>query len=402
MRSLGPGFWVTAAFIGPGTVTTASMAGARFGLTLLWAVVFSILATMVLQEMSARLGVVSHRGLGEALRVGFPGKALSGVLVLGVGGALVLGNTAFEAGNLTGAALALGLLTGFAPQTLCLPLGLAVGLLLTWGAYRALERTLVILVAGMSLVFALTALSACPQLAPLLPHLLEPTLPQDSTPVVLALLGTTVVPYNLFLHSSAARVKWPPTRPKEKALREARYDTFFAVGLGGIITLAILLTAAAAFFARGPEPQNAATLAGQIQPLLGPAAQLLFALGLLAAGLSSALTAPLAAAYALAGIGGWGEDLKERRFCCTWAFVVLGGSLLAFLGKKPLSLILLAQAANGAFLPLLVFCLLILMNRRDLLGEHVNGTVANILGVLVVLMVSALGLFQISQTLGKA
>ena len=112
LRNLGPGLLVTAAFIGPGTVTTASVAGASTGYALLWAIVFSIFATIVLQEMSARLGVVSREGLGEALRTTFDNPLIKWGAVLLVIAAIGVGNAAFETGNITGAALGLETLSG--------------------------------------------------------------------------------------------------------------------------------------------------------------------------------------------------------------------------------------------------------------------------------------------------
>ena len=116
LRNLGPGLLVTAAFIGPGTVTTASVAGASTGYAILWAIVFSIVATIVLQEMSARLGVVSREGLGEALRTTFNNPAIKLAAIVLVVAAIGFGNAAFETGNITGAALGLETLSGVSPQ----------------------------------------------------------------------------------------------------------------------------------------------------------------------------------------------------------------------------------------------------------------------------------------------
>ena len=198
--SLGPGLLVVAAFIGPGTVTTASVAGANFGPALLWAVVFSTLATLVLQEMCARLGVVSRHGLGEALRITFHDSRLRVpvfvFVVVGISG----GNAAFETGNITGAALGLGILTGLPSPVWAVAIGSGAGLLLALGVYRHIERILVLLVAGMSVVFILTAILACPSMNPgaMLSGLLLPSLPDGSGLLIVALIGTTVVPYNLF------------------------------------------------------------------------------------------------------------------------------------------------------------------------------------------------------------
>ena len=302
-RNLGPGWIVTAAFIGPGTVTTASVAGASFGHALLWAIAFSVLATLVLQEMSARLGVVTRRGLGEALGTGFGQPWLRIASVWLVVPALVLGNTAFEMGNVMGAALGLADLTGLPHRLWSAGVGVVTFALLASGRYLRVERVLVTLVALMAVVFLTTAAVVRPEPGALASGALVPRLPPGSLLTVIALIGTTVVPYNLFLHASAAGEKWPEAIPTAVALRRARRDTFLSVPLGGLVTLSIVVTAAA-FHERGTQIESAAAMARQLEPLLGPVARSFFLVGLLAAGLTSAITAPLAAAYAAAGAFG--------------------------------------------------------------------------------------------------
>ncbi len=395
MKKFGPGLLVVAAFIGPGTVTTASVAGANFGSALLWAVVFSTLATMVLQEMAARLGLASRQGLGEALRTIFWDSRLRVpvlvLVVVGIGG----GNAAFETGNITGAAIGLAILTALPSPIWAVAIGSCVCLLLALGVYRHIERVLILLVAGMSLVFVLTAIQARPSVDAMMTGLFLPSLPDGSGLLVVALIGTTVVPYNLFLHAKAVQERWGGELSGQQVLSTARRDTFVSVSIGGVVTLAITSTAAAAFFPQGIPMSSAAQMAGQFEPLLGAAAQYFFAFGLLCAGLTSAITAPLAAAYATAGVLGWEQDLKNWRFRAVWASITLIGTVLATLGQRPVAVIILAQAVNGLLLPVIAVFLLIVMNRQELLGEYTNGPVANVCGGAVVLVVSALGFFQL-------
>ncbi len=136
-------------------------------------------------------------------------------------------------------------------------------------------------------------------------------------------------------------------------------------------------------------------MATQLEPLLGKWAGAVFASGLLAAGLTSAITAPLAAAYATAGSLGWSCDLRSRRFRAVWALIVVVGTGSALAGYRPLHAIIVAQAANGILLPFVAVFLLVVMNRRDLLGEHTNGWRANILGIAVVVIAAGLGAVKI-------
>lgn len=392
----GPGLLVAAAFIGPGTVTTASVAGASLGYALLWALLFSVVATCVLQEMAARLGLVTRRGLSQALREELAGHWYGTVAVLLVVAAIGFGNAAYEAGNITGAALGLQALTGVEGWIWSLLVGLLSAAFLASGRYSRIEHLLVALVLLMSTVFLLTFLMVRPPLATLLSGLFRPSLPAGSLLTAVALIGTTVVPYNLFLHSSTVQEKWPAGQPLDQSLRAARLDTGLSIGLGGLITLAIMSTSAAAFFGAG-STVSAANIATQLEPLLGPAARYFFALGLFAAGLSSAVAAPLAAAYAVCGALGWERDLRSGRFRLVWLSVLLCGTVFAVIGTRPLTAILFAQAANGFLLPVCAIFLLWVMNRSGQLGAYRNGPLSNLLGAIVVAVTLGLGLLKLAQ-----
>lgn len=395
---VGPGALVAAAFIGPGTVTACMLAGANFGYALVWALAFATAATIILQEMSARLGVVTGKGLGEALMAGAGSLPLRVAFAVLIVMALAIGNAAYQAGNLTGAALGGEALLGDKSPGRAAVIGLlavaAAALLLT-GSYKVLERFLIALVVIMSLAFAGSVLIARPDVAALAAGLV-PRLPEGSLFTTMALIGTTIVPYNLFLHAATAKKKWPGR--DANALKEARADTAISVGLGGLISIFILVTAAASIFSAGLGVNSAADFARAIEPAYGPFAKYLIGTGLLAAGLSSAITAPMAAAFAVCEISGRRPD--------GWMFrgvalsVLMVGALVAFAGFNPLQIILAAQAANGILLPVVAVFLLIAMNRRSLLGDQVNGPVQNLLGGLVLIVTIGLGARLILRAMG--
>lgn len=399
MKRFGPGLLVMAAFIGPGTVTTASKAGAEYGFTLMWALLFSVVATLVLQEMAARLGLVTGQGLSQALRDSLDHPLFRSAAIILVILAIGFGNAAYESGNISGAAMGLAAITPWSTNAWALVVGGVAFTLLATGRYRVVERGLIALVAIMSMVFITSMVLVGPDISALLKGLSQPSLPAGSTLMVIALIGTTVVPYNLFLHAGAVREKWPADVPVAQALRESRRDSALAIGLGGLITLAIVSTSAAAFFG-GDVAFSAATISQQLEPLLGPAAKYFFAVGLLAAGLTSAVTSPLAAAYAVSGALGWPADMADRRFKAIWMLVLGCGMLAAALGTRPISAIMFAQAANGFLLPIIAFYLLYVMNSTKLLGEFRNRWRSNLVGVLVVLVVAGLGCFKLLQLLG--
>jgi Mn2+/Fe2+ NRAMP family transporter len=363
---------VAAAFIGPGTVTTATVAGARFGVSLLWALTFSVVATLVLQEMSARLGLVTGEGLGESIRGRFDRGARRVIAVALVVSAIVVGNAAYQTGNLLGGSLGLQGLLGGSPRDWVLVLGSLTFALLWSGSYRIVERVLVGLVILMSIVFVSTAALLLPAPGELLAGMFVPRLPAGRDALVaLGLIGTTVVPYNLFLHASAVRERW--SGPED--LSVARLDLFIAIVLGGGVSMAIVVASAAV---AGSDVRNAADMAVQLEPLLGRWAKAFFATGLLAAGLSSAVTAPLAAAYAASGALGWKGGLKSRRFRGVWLLVLVTGVGFGVLGIRPVPAILFAQVTNGLLLPAVAVFLLLAANDRRRMGRWKNGRSASV------------------------
>lgn len=395
-RGVGPGAVVAAAFIGPGTVTTATLAGAGYGYTLLWALTFSVIATLVLQEMAARLGVVTGAGLGEAIRERFgPGLPRLAAVALIVS-AIAIGNAAYEAGNLLGATLGMrGVIGGSA--TLWVPVFAGVAFALLWsGRYRAIERMLVAMVVLMSIVFLATSVMLAPPIVELARGLFVPTLGGDTRAllVALGLVGTTVVPYNLFLHAAAVRERF--SGPAD--LPAARWDLGIAIVGGGIISMAVVITAAGAL-QDGGMVTSASDMAQQLEPLLGGWGRVFFAVGLFAAGMTSAITAPLAASYAVAGACGWPRDLRSPKLRAVWAGVLLAGVPFAIAGTRPtiplgfgeVSVIVFAQIANGILLPAVAVFLLLAVNDRRRMGEHTNRVASNFIGGIIVLLTMLLG-----------
>ena len=268
--------------------------------------VLSIVATIILQEMAARLGIISQKGLSEVIRSQISNPILKTLAIFLILSAIVIGNTAYEAGNISGSVL--GLETIFGNQTLSignfnlnlfsLLIGVIAFILLYIGNYKILEKTLIFLVILMSLAFVITAILTKPDVSEMFKGLLTPKFSDDNILTIIALVGTTVVPYNLFLHASLVKEKWKNTSD----LKFARKDTIVAVVLGGIVSMCIIISAAAI---KTFEVNNASDLAKGLEPLFGNYASIFLSLGLFAAGITSAITAPLAAAYVASGCLGW-------------------------------------------------------------------------------------------------
>jgi NRAMP (natural resistance-associated macrophage protein)-like metal ion transporter len=398
LKNIGPGAMVAAAFIGPGTVTTATMAGASYGYTLLWAIVFSISATIVLQEMSARLGTVGRMGVGEALRSKMGSTLSFYFTAFLVVSAIFIGNAAYEAGNISGAALGANSLIGEESRHwIILMIGMVAFMILYSGKYHLIEKFLVILVSILAVVFIISAILIKPDLSEVMKGLFVPTIPSGSLILIVGLIGTTVVPYNLFLHASASRKRWE----NESQLRDARIDTIFSVIVGGLITMCILITSAAAFQNTQVDVFKASDLVFSLRPVLGNFSDLFLSFGFLAAGLSSAITAPLATAFAISELLGKSSEMKSTFFRVIWMLVLFAGIFFSVSGLKPLSIILFAQFANGLLLPIIATFLVWIMNDKSILKSHTNKTVINVLGVIVILITIILGLKSISGVLSQ-
>ncbi len=386
LKAIGPGALVAAAFVGPGTVTTASVIGAEYAYLLLWTIAFSVIATMVLQEMSARLGLVSREGLGEALRNEFSSPFLKTLTVGLVVAAIGIGTAAFQTGNIVGGAAGLNTITGISENIWGPLIGLIAGALLWTGNYKLIERVFIGLVTVMGLAFVANAIMVRPDLGALSGGLV-PTVPEGSAYLIAGLVGTTVVGYNLFLHASTVQERWDG--PSD--LAECRTDTIAMVVLGGIITTSIVVTAAAVF-PEGTAIDDVGEMADQLEPVFGGYALTFFAIGLFAAGFTSAMSAPLAGAYATAGALGWERDLTSTRFRAIWVSILSVGIVFSALDYSPVEVIVFAQVANGLLLPILAVFLIYAMNNESLLGEHTNSTLQNILGGLVTVVVVGIGL----------
>ena len=385
MRRFGPGMLVAAAFIGPGTVTTASIAGANFGFVLMWALLLSIIVTFVLQEMSSRLGIVSGLGLSEALRSSINNHFLKAFLMILIVSALGIGNAAFEVGNITGAAIGLSQISNLSISSSVLIVGILVLIFLGTRIFKMLEQILTVLVVIMSLLFLLTMITIEIDYSKLLRGLLIPNATPSSLLTIMALIGTTVVPYNLFLHADASKRKWKD-QELNQALNNSRVDTAISIGLGGLITLAIMSTSAVAFFGSSMEISSE-NLARQLEPILGSYSSYIFNFGLFVAGITSAVTAPLAASIAVTEALGWKNDPSSFRFKLVWIIILLIGLLFAYFGTKPLQAILFAQATNALLLPFLALFLFYVVNNSRLMGSHKNTITINMIALIIIMAV---------------
>lgn len=380
---------VVAAFVGPGTVLTCASAGVDFGYALGWVLVFATLAAFVLQSYTASTGILAQRGLGEAIRAELSDRrvrrAATGLVVLG----LWVGCAAFELGNLIGAASGVTAVLDLSIDqrwlVVLLAAGAAVILLLD---LRVLIRLFGALVVGMSGLFLVGLALAPVDWGAALAGLAVPRVPDGGLVRVLALVGTTVVTYNLFLHPSAAKRYWADLDDRAAAWRGELRGMVLFLPIGGLVSFAIL-AAGATLTGTTDGVADVGAFAALLEPVAGPFARACFGLGLFAAGLTSSLTAPLAAAAGICEVFGWSSEPSSGPYRAVWGSVLATGLVLGLVGWSPLPAIVAAQAANGLLLPLIAAFVMYLTVRQPVVSLPVW---YHVVGGAVVLLCGGLGL----------
>ena len=389
LKNMGPGVIITSAFIGPGTVTLCILSGIEYGYSLIWCIIFSIIATCYLQEISSRLGIISRKGLSEIL-TDIDNKLIRKIAISFIFLSLFVGNIAYESGNISGTSMGLETFIGsstfnfFNVDINFLPIiiGIILILIVGNGTYKTFEKFLVFLVSMMSATFIFLAIISKPNISDLLNGLV-PSVDDNNFIYVIGLIGTTVVPYNLFLHSYVSKNKWKTKEDYKKSV----FDTIISITIGGIISLSIIITSASVHTLFNPsEIKNAVDLGNQLSPILGNFSKYFISIGLFCAGITSSITAPIATSYALSGIFKYEPKWNEPSFKKVSYTVIILGMLFSSLSYKPIVIIKFAQFINGLFLPLIAVFLLWSINKRKIMGNYVNSTTYNLLGIFIVII----------------
>ena len=400
-KNLGPGPLIAAAFIGPGTVTLCSLAGVKFGMSLLWTLLIAVLASITLQSMAVKIGIIGKKSITEALKDEISNPVIKYIIITLIFMTILIGNTAYEAGNISGAVMGLETLFGqikidfkdFSLNIHAIIIGLLAGALLWIGKYRIIERCLIGLVIIMSIAFLFTAIATRPSLLSVLSGLLSFKAPAGSLLTIIGLVGTTIVPYNLFLHAELVKEKWNDKGDLKFALK----DLIIALGLGGLISLSIVITASSI---KATDINTVGDLALGLESLFGTFSRQFLAIGLFAAGITSTITAPLAAAYVVCGCFGLSTNLQSNYFKFIWLSIILFGVFFSATGLKLITIIQFAQITNGILLPIMVGLLLWMMNKSSLLGNFKNNNLQNAIGFIIIvvsLFLSLRTLFLIFQ-----
>lgn len=413
-------FWsvLAAAFIGPGTVVTATQAGIFYNFQLLWTMVFSIFATLLLQEASARITIHTQMNLGEAIAKQFDGKPTKKLVLFIIIVAIILGCAAYETGNILGAVAGLRLVLDVPTEYFVGGIGILALLIFAFKAVDVIAKIMGGIVFLMGGAFLYTSLSLDPDWGSVLRGSTMPSLPEslpnaDAPSVgmlVLALIGTTVIPYDLFLGSGAL--------DKKQTIQEMRFGLFIAIILGGIISMSIIGIGDAVTKNMAQEAKNNisikelgdlyALIRNSLEYDIGKYGLYVFGFGMFAAGFSSAVTSPLASAITAKSLFSNKKNNKKwannaRYFKTVIVGVLSVGLVFGFLGIKPMPAILIAQAFNGLILPLIAIFLFYVVNDSKIMGrENINNWISNVLMAVVLWITMLLGFFQISKAVIRA
>lgn len=335
---------------------------------------------MVLQINVSKVTIETGHTLGELLVQNFQRHKY---LPISLGISIVFGCMAYQAGNLLGAALGLSLFLDIDQKWIVLIIVILASLLLWFGTTENVVRFLGKVVAFMGIVFIYIAIAADLDWTAIFASILIPTIPNKSEILVLGLIGTTIVPYNLFLGSGLS---------KGKTLKSSYVGLGIAIAIGGVISVAILMAGTLV-----AEPFNFVKLANALKSEVGRFATILLGLGLFAAGFTSSITAPLAAIFTVRSIFPNQSTEKRHHFInrSIWISVMSFGLIFGFLDIKPIPAIVMAQAINGIILPFISAFILVLVFKSGLKNGIKSKRLGIIILVIVVWVILFLGVFNL-------
>ena len=377
-------FWsvISAAFIGPGTIATAMNAGSKYQLDLIWAVIFSIFACIILQESVSRITISSGLSLGEAIQKKYGRRGILNFNIL-LTLAVIFGCMAYQAGNITGAVRGIQLAVSGQKTGIVLVIFLFAFSLMWIERLKLITGILSILVSIMAVLFLLLTLKSDYTIFDLALSFINPKIPDSSSILIIGLIGTTIVPYNLFMGSGLS---------KNRDLISTRFGLISAITLGGLITIFIVITGTII-----QDEFNFQTISSTIQTKMGSWGTYLFAIGLFAAGFTSSVTAPLAAAITARTLVPNSSDNRNKSiYRLTWIIVLCIGTLFSLLNYNPVLIIIVAQVVNGLILPFVAISIFFVINDKKIItGNNRNGVVANLVLMLIVGIMIFLGVFHL-------
>src|SRR3954471_5097213 len=393
---LGPAFIACVAYIDPGNFATNIAGGSKFGFTLVWVIVASNLMAMLIQTLSAKLGIATGRNLPEVCRDEFPRRVTFGLWVQAE-----LIAMATDLAEFLGAALGLELLLGIALFPAAVITGVITFAILglqRWG-FRPLEAVITAFVGVIGVCYLAELWLAHPPLGTVAKHAVVPEFQgNESLLLAVGIIGATVMPHVIYLHSALTQNRIVANTDEEARTlyRYTRVDVLIAMSIAGLINVAMLVIAATVFFGHGlTDVEKLEGAHKTLEPLLGGASSVLFALALTASGLSSSTVGTLSGQVVMQGFLRRRIPLLVRRLVTMLpAFIVIG------LGLDPSRTLVLSQVVLSFGIPFALIPLVFFTSRRDIMGALVNQLQTKIAAAAVALLISGLNIFLLLQVFG--
>jgi manganese transport protein len=390
---LGPAFIAAIAYIDPGNFATNIAGGSKYGYTLVWVIVASNLMAMVIQTLSAKLGVATGRNLAEVCRDELPHRVVIGLWIQAEAIAI-----ATDLAEFLGAALGFHLLFGiglFPAAFITAACAFAILGLQRFG-FRPLEAVIAVMVLVIGLCYVVELFKAHPDLGAVGRHAVVPQFSGgDSVLLAVGILGATVMPHVIWLHSALMQDRIRPRTSAEKRtlMRFTRIDVVIAMSIAGLINIAMLVMAASTFFESGHHGVESLEGAHKtLEPLLGGAASALFAVALLTSGLSSSAVGTLAGQVVMQGFIRRRIPIVVRRLVTMApAFIVIG------IGVDPSRTLVLSQVVLSFGIPFALVPLVRFTSRRDVMGDLVNSRRTTAVASLVAALIVSLNVFLLVQ-----
>ncbi|MBI5053765.1 MAG: Nramp family divalent metal transporter [Chloroflexi bacterium] len=390
---LGPAFLVSVGYMDPGNWGTDIEGGSRFGYSLLWVILISNLMAILLQTLSAKLGLATGKTLPELCREHYS-KPVAIFLWITAEFAAI----ATDLAEVLGGAVAFNLLFNIPLFYGALLTGAIVGLILMLEEYnlRRLEMIIIGMVAIIGIAYVFEIFLAQPLWGDLAIHMVTPTLPMGSTLIAVGIIGATVMPHNLYLHSALiqSRRRSDDDAANRKALTLSTLDSVIALNGAWLVNSAILIMSAAVFYNNGLEVTSIQEAHKTLAPLLGPLSAGVFALALLASGLSSSTTATMAGQVIMEGFLHFRVNVWLRR-----AVTIVPALIVIGMGLDPLQILVMSQVSLSFQLPLAVIPLILFTNNRAIMGEYANRKITTTLALISAAVIIGLNALLIWQSI---
>ena len=389
----GPAFVASVAYVDPGNFATNIEGGARFGYSLLWVLLWSNAMAVLIQFLSAKLGIATGRTLPQLCRALYPRPVNIGLWV-----AAELAALATDLAEFLGAALGFYLLFGIPLLPAALLTAVAVFLILAMETYgfRRLEQSIMVFLVIIGAAYGVEVLLVKPYWPAIWRGVLVPTLTSDSVYVAVGMLGATVMPHVIYLHSALVLHRHTGDPEHERRHQKLELiDCLVAMNGAWLVNSAMVVLAAAAFFQAGSPVHSIEDAHRTLSPLVGRASSLLFGIALLASGLSSSTVGTLAGQVIMEGFLNIRISVFLRRFV-----TMLPALFVIAVGLDAMRVLVLSQVALSFALPFALIPLVLLTRRRDVMGEHANLRRTNWLAYAAVAVILAMNALLLYKTIG--